>query len=164
MKATDLQVTLQRGDCLLYKPKGFFGAIIKFKSWHDVAHVEIYVGEGKSVASRDGIGVGTFPWRDTDIAYILRPSYELDWIGFWRWFKTVDGQGYDWIGLLRFGWFKSIGAGDNKKMFCSEFAARAYRAMGAHVFGDYEDCDAIAPAQFICSPNLILVATAKDLV
>ena len=163
MNRTEIEGTLRRGDCLLYLPKGVFGAIIKLKSWNNVGHVEVYTGEGKSVASRDGQGVGLYPWRDTDIAYVLRPTYPLDWTGFWRWFKTVNGQGYDWLGLLRFTWFKSIGTGDNDKMFCSEFATRAYRALCAHVFNDYQDADAVAPAQFLLSPNLIIIATAQSL-
>ncbi len=163
MTASEIEGTLRRGDCLLYRPTGIFGTIIKLKSWHDVAHVEIYTGEGKSVASRDGLGVGLYPWRDTDIAYVLRPTYPLDWMGFWRWFKTVNGQKYDWLGLLRFSWFKSIGTNNNNRMFCSEFAVRAYRAMNAHVFNDYEDADAVAPAQFLTSPNVIVIATAQSL-
>lgn len=163
MNRDKLQSLLQPGDCLLYAPKGIFGAIIKFKNWHEVAHVEVYVGDGRSVASRDGIGVGLYPWRDAQLAYILRPELPLDWYAFWKWFMTVNGQKYDWLGLLRFTWFRSIPAGKNDKMFCSEFVARAYRALGAKVFADGEDADAIAPFQFLTSPNLKWVATPLTL-
>ena len=165
MTPTEIQSLLKPGDCLLYRPKprSLFGNIIKFKNWHEVSHVEIYVGAGKSVASRDGLGVAQYPWRDSELAYVLRPTYPLDWAAFWKWFQTVNGQKYDWLGLLRFGWFKSIGTGDNSKMFCSEFAARAYRVLNAHVFADAEDADAIAPFQFLTSPNLTWVATPLSL-
>lgn len=163
MTPTEIESLLKPGDCLLYKPRGFFGSVIKFKNWHAVAHVEIYVGKGKSVASRDGLGVARYPWRDTELAYVLRPDYPLDWAAFWRWFTTVDGQKYDWLGLLRFAWFKSIPAGKNNKMFCSEFAARAYRMLAARVFADGEDADAIAPFQFLTSPNLSWIATPLSL-
>ena len=163
MGRTDIEATLQPGDCLLYKPKGVFGKIIQVKNWHRISHVEIYTGKGKSVASRDGLGVALYPWRDTELAYVLRPTYPLDWFGFWKWFKTVDGQKYDWVGLLRFAWFDSIPTGKNDKMFCSEFATRAYRALGAKVFNDIEDADAIAPFEFLLSPNLTVIATPLSL-
>lgn len=164
MSRADIESRLKPGDCLLYKAKkhSLFGTIIKFKGWHDISHVEIYTGKGKSAASRDGLGVGLYEWRDSELVYVLRPSLPLDWAAFWRWFKTVDGQKYDWVGLLRFGWFKSIGTGNDAKQFCSEFAARGYRELKARVFADSEDADAIAPFQFLTSPNLEITLSASD--
>lgn len=159
----DLQSILKSGDCLLYKPKGFFGRLIAFKTYHRIAHVEIYIGSGKSVASRDGKGVGLYPLRDTEVAYVLRPQALLDWAGFWKWFRTVNGQGYDWLGILRFAVTHSIGTGNNGKMFCSEFAARAYWVLGAKVFSEAEDADAIVPADFLKSAALTPVAIESSL-
>src|SRR5690348_3462336 len=119
---------LQPGDCLLYHPvKGsFFGWLIARKTWHDVSHCEMYVGKGKSFASRDGIGVGLYDLRVTELAYVLRPEDSLDWAAFWKWFKTVDGQKYDWFGLARMVYTKSVSTGHNDKMFCSEALVRGY--------------------------------------
>lgn len=165
MTRTEIEATLLPGDILLYRPvKGsLFGFIIRSKTWHNVSHCEMYVGKGKSVASRDGIGVGQYVWRSTELAYVLRPDRNLDWASFWRWFQTVNGQKYDWVGLLRFAWFKDVGKGQETKQFCSEFLARACRALGAKVFSDAEDADAIAPFQFLTSPNLTVVATEFSL-
>src|SRR3954468_21970097 len=94
---------IEPGDCLLYRPKGFFGWVIALKTWHQVAHVEVYVGNGQSVASRDGIGVGLYPFRNTELCAILRPNKEfqiapaLD-----TFYRKYRGQGYDVMGLLRF--------------------------------------------------------------
>lgn len=163
MTRNEIDTLLRPGDCLLYKPHGLAGILIQAKTWHRVAHVEVYTGNGKAVASRDGVGVGIYPWRSDDLAYVLRPTYPLDWVSFWRWFRTVNGQRYDWWGLLRFAWFTQTGAGKNNRMFCSEFAARAYRYLGAHVFGDVEDADAVAPFEFLLSPNLTVIGTPLSL-
>jgi hypothetical protein len=66
--------TLKPGDVLLYKPKGLFGWLIRVKTWHKIAHVECYVGDGLSVASRDGKGVGKYPLRSSELAVVCRPK------------------------------------------------------------------------------------------
>lgn len=165
MTRNEIESLLQPGDTLLYSPKpgSFFGWVISKKTWHGISHCEMYTGRGKAVASRDGIGVGLYEWRNTELAYILRPTHPLDWTAFWRWFKTVDGQKYDWFGLLRFVYTKSGSTSNNNKQFCSEFLTRAYRYLGAKVFNDFEDADAIAPANFLTSPNLTILATPLSL-
>lgn len=162
MTRAQIEPLLQPGDCLLYRPVRFdlrhpgwiFGALIMFKTWHAVSHCELYVGKGRSAASRDGKGVALYPWRDSELAYVLRPTRPLDWKAFWTWYLSVDGQGYDWWGLVRFAWFRSVGGENNGKMFCSEFVTRAYRALRAGVFSDHEDADGIAPFEFLLSPTL----------
>jgi hypothetical protein len=161
----EIESHLQPFDILLYRPKkgSFFGTVIQFKTWHSISHCEMYVGDGKSVASREGIGVNVYPWRPSELTWVLRPTEPLDIAGFWKWFLTVKGQKYDWWGLRRFEWFSSIPSGNNAKMFCSEFLARACRALQAKVFGNIEDADAIAPFAFILSPNVRGILTPADL-
>lgn len=143
-------IELKPGDCLLYAPLGFFGKIISLKTWHEVGHCECYVGNEQSVASRDGKGVNLYPFRDTELIWILRPpinSFNLKLA--YDWFETVKGQKYDWYGLLRFAWkaeHKNIG--NNNKMFCSEFLARFYNRGGWDLFYG-EDCDAVPPCLFL---------------
>lgn len=165
MTPSEIDAILRPGDCLLYGPKpgSIFGWLISRKTWHGVSHCEMYTGKGKSFASRDGIGVGLYPLRTDELAYVLRPTDPLDWAAFWKWFYTVNGQKYDWLGLLRFVYTKSGSSGKNEKMFCSEAMTRGYRALGARVFNDQEDADAIAPAQFLTSANLVIVATPLSL-
>lgn len=165
MTPCEIESRLLPGDCLLYHPVAgsFFGWLISRKTWHGVSHCEMYTGKGKSFASRDGIGVGLYPLRTSELAYVLRPTQWLDWAAFWKWFATVDGEKYDWFGLLRFVYTTSGSTGNNNKQFCSEAMARGYRALVAHVFNDAEDADAIAPAAFLTSPNLTVVDTPLTL-
>lgn len=165
MTPSEIESLLLPGDCLLYGPKpgSIFGWIIARKTWHGISHCELYVGKGRSCASRDGQGVGQYPLRTDQLAYVLRPTYPLDWAAYWKWFKDVDGQKYDWWGLLRFVYTKTGSTGNNDKQFCSEWLTRAYRALKAKVFNDIEDADAIAPASFITSANLTVIATPLSL-
>lgn len=143
---------LQPGDCLLYKAKGIFGWLISIKTWHAVSHCEVYVGSGLSVASRDGIGVNRYPVRLEGLITVLRPKEPFQIAQAMRWFWGVQGQKYDWLGLLRFAWRSKV-VPDNldNRMFCSEFATRFYRAGGLDPFNG-GDADAIAPFQFRLSP------------
>lgn len=148
---------IRPGDCLLYKGNSIFSKLISIKTWHPVSHVEVYIGAGYSVASRDGIGVGQFEYRETPIK-VMRPATPFDLAKALRWFKTVVGQKYDWLGLLRFTWGSryipnSIVA---NKMFCSEFVTRFYREGGLQVFND-DDADAIAPFQFAYDGHFQLI-------
>jgi len=143
---------LEPGDALLYAPSGFFGWLIAFKTWNKLSHVEVYAGNGKSYASRDGKGVGFYDFRADGLAKVLRPTLQpLNLKAANEWFATVDGQKYDWLGILVFTLAVAQGAKD--KMFCSEFATRWYRKAGLKLFGDC-DADRIAPAQFIMTDLL----------
>jgi hypothetical protein len=142
------------GDCLLYNSGGLIGWIIKVKTWHSVSHCEGYVGFGLSVASRgpqDGVGgVGKYPLRLDGLAYVLRPIPRFDLRKAMAWFKTVEGQSYDFWGLFK---FVQLGLGNPSKMFCSEFLTRWYRAGEMHPFNRSEDADLVSPAQFLQSPE-----------
>jgi len=146
---------LKSGDFLLYRPTGFFGWIITIKTWHKIGHCECYIGDGYSVASRTGIGVGTYPFRADELAEVLRfkPEYKFKLNSALTWFlRVAKGQGYDWLGLLRFAWGSDYTKGDkNNKQFCSEFLTRFARAGGVDPFNN-DDADAIPPFMFADSP------------
>lgn len=164
MTRKDIEATLLPGDCLLYRPCSFYGRLIARRTWHNICHCEMYVGKGQSFASRDGVGVGQYSWRHTELAYVLRPvKQDLHWTEFWRWYRIVNGQGYDWWGLLRFVLLRWPDKGDNGKQFCSEALTRAYRKLEAGVISDLEDADAVAPFEFLLSPNLTVIATEQSL-
>lgn len=153
-------IPLQPGDCLLYTASSLFGLIIQIKSWHRESHCEAYVGDGWSVASRDGIGVGRYPVRLDGLIQVLRPVQPFNRGDARRWFTTVEGQGYDWRGLLRFGWRSGYLAGTpHNRQFCSEFLTRWYRAGGLDPFNG-DDADAIAPFEFAISPVFARVWSA----
>lgn len=142
---------LQAGDCLLFSPSGFFGSIIKLKTWHNISHVEVYdgptgpSGAPQSWASRDGVGVNLYPARLNDIAIALRPRClkGLDLDAMRAYGKSMIGTPYGWGDLLE---FVNI-THDFKGIVCSPFATLLYRAGGFDPF-DGEDAQKIAPFEF----------------
>jgi hypothetical protein len=161
MKVKDF---LKPGDNLLYRPKGFYGMLIAFKTWHDIAHCEVYVGDGKSVASRDGIGVGLYELRENQLAWILRPKEPvLLALAMDKFRRVYQGQGYDYLGLLRFAWREPVSKiRFENKQFCSEFDTRFDRDMGMKDLFNGEDADAIVPFQFLLDPGFDKYEVTKD--
>ena len=141
---------IQAGDVLLYKPTGIFGRIIALKTWHAISHVEVSLGNGESVASRDGKGVGRYPHRSAQLAHVLRPTLPLNLTTAMAYFDTVKGQPYGWLDLLAFIGAKIDGPG----MVCSPFATAFLRAGGLPIFRS-EEARKIAPFQFLLSELLI---------
>ena len=144
---------LKAGDIMLFRPTPFhwksfytwpFGQMIKIKTWHPISHVEVYDGQQQSVASRDGQGVGRYPVRLSELAYVLRPQVPLDLSKGHAWFDTMNGTPYGWLDLLDF-----VGAPvDRKGIVCSPFAAGYLRACGWSVFPT-DPINKIAPFQFL---------------
>jgi hypothetical protein len=141
---------LQKADCLVYRPQSAFGWVIAFKTWSYFSHVEIYMGDNMSGASRNGLGVNTYLLRTDGISCVLRPRPSLDFEGYRRWHNQVIGQRYDWIALLIF--MLAVKQGAQDRMFCSEYAVRAYRAMGCKPFAEHWDADKTPPAMMYASP------------
>lgn len=145
------------GDALLYKPNGMFGWVIAVKTWHMVGHCEVYVGGGKTVASRNGQGVNEYDLKVDNLHSVHRPrpTSEFNILKALEFFQTVKGQKYDWKGLLRFASRKpyKILVGENEQ-FCSEFMTRFYRKGGLPIFRN-EDADSIAPYQFALEYHFI---------
>lgn len=136
--------TLKPGDILLYRPKGIFGWIIAAKTWHNVSHCEVYDGAGKSWASRDGIGVNLYPWRDTELAWVLRPTMKLNLPWARRWAKDRIGTPYGWLDLLN---FINIPI-DAPGIVCSAFLTKFLRQAGWNVFPT-DPARKVAPSQFL---------------
>lgn len=149
---------LKPGDVLLYKPKGVFGWFIRVKTWHKVAHCEGYVGDGFSVASRDGIGVGKYPLRTSELIIVCRPKPEivLNWTKAMAWFGLMKGTPYGWGDLLQFAGLNVDALG----IVCSPFLARFVRKQDYDPFNG-EDPLKIAPFQFALS-NCYQVYDVKD--
>lgn len=89
-----------------------------------IAHVELYLGNGESLASRNGIGVGRYPLRMEGITAILTPTFTVDMDAILKWFDSVNGQPYDFTALSGFVF------GENRQtpehLFCSAFVALAF--------------------------------------
>src|ERR1041385_2818659 len=94
---------LQAGDVMLYRPVGAFGALIKFHTGGPAAHVEVYAGNSRSFASRDKLGAAIYPWRNTELMYVLRPRTPFNGPKALAYFETqLNGQKYGWTDLLNF--------------------------------------------------------------
>lgn len=141
---------LRAGDLMLYSGTGFFSRLIKIKTWSSISHTEIFIGEGQSVASRNGKGVGTYPIRVDDLRVILRPRKRLRLVDGMAWHNLALGQRYDWFGLLR---FFTLGKQSLDKQFCSEHSTRFYRACGFEPFTEHYDADLVSPGLMLASPR-----------
>lgn len=137
---------LMAGDIMLYRPVGIFGWLISVKTWHSISHVEIYDGGMKSVASRDGIGVGRYPIRFSELRYVLRYSGTYNLTAARAWFQTMRGMPYGWAALLDFVDPTNLIKG--KGIVCSPFAAGYLRAAGWNVFPT-DPIERVAPFQFL---------------
>ena len=149
---------LKPGDVLLYwTNNSVYGWLIALKTWHKVSHVETYVGDGKSIASRNGIGVGTYPLRLDGLICVRRPEWAFDLQKVLDWQRTVDGYGYDFDGLL---YFIAPDYKDkpDRAMICSEHATWAARISGGEPFDAGEPADRIAPFEFLVSPSYTSIA------
>lgn len=157
------------GDILLYDRDGIFNKLIKWKRGEKYSHVEVFVGGTSTVASRNGVGVGKYELKLDGLAAIYRTSVPLALDKGLAWFnstdangkKLVDGQGYDWVGLLSFTFAKFQGR-ENHKMFCSEFVMRFMRACDVELFATDTDADAISPGLIPYSPRVFPVWVRKD--
>lgn len=140
----DGKLYLKPGDTLLYRPAGKFGLLIAVKTWHRISHVEVYDGNLKSLASRDGLGVDRYPLRLSELAYVLRPQVKLDLEAGRKYFDSLKGTPYGWLDLANF-----VGLPvDRGGIVCSPFATGFYRAAGWNIFPT-DPVNKVAPFQFL---------------
>jgi hypothetical protein len=145
---------LTPGMVLLYKPTSAFGKLIVFHTGGPCSHAELYIGDGTSLASRDGEGTGRYPLRTTDLGWVLRPMTAFDQPKALAWFTAQAHQKYGWSDLLQFCGYPVNGDG----VVCSPFVVYALRAGGVHVFKDIAP-ERIAPNDLLLSEYLEDVTT-----
>lgn len=150
------------GDVLLYKGRGVFGWLTRTKTWADVGHVEVYVGDGISVTAAKHKGVNYYPVNlGKDLRYVLRPITSVDITSGVEWFESnARGQKYDTWGLFKAFYLRKSGAKD--KMWCSEIVDAFLRACGVNVFASDLPPDAVAPSQFLQTNDLTKVWAYKE--
>ncbi len=85
-----------------------------------------------------------YPWRNTELAHILRPTLPLGLAAANYWAEQRIGTPYGWLELLNFLNVTVRGHG----MFCSEFVTHYYRQAGWPLF-PHDDPAQIAPFQFL---------------
>lgn len=139
------------GDHLLYNTRGDLADwIVRVKTWSKVAHIEVYAGDGMSMAARRN-GVNLYPFRPEGLRFVLRPRFAWYEVRAKDWFKTsAQGQKYDWLGLLCFT--LAVAQGSPGRMFCSEFARNLCRAACCPAFADDWPGDLTSPGMFLSSP------------
>ena len=141
------QSILLPGDALLYFDGSLIDRLIAFKTSGRIGHIEIYDGNGFSVASRNRIGINRYHWRADGLVCVRRPTERIDWQKGERWFQDdARGEGYDFKGLLCF--YLAAKHGSRRKMFCSEFALRRYRHSDFQPFNPEQDSDRTSPWDF----------------
>ncbi len=149
MKSPDLNHVnsfpeLQPGDILLYGGGDVVSRLIQFRTWSDVSHIEIYVGDGRSVASRNGVGVGQYPLRVAGLRRVYRPKVFLNLLQGLNWFATVNGTPYGWADLLRF-YLINV---PTKGLICSEFADLFFRNCNLPLFNTNYPEGAVCPGDY----------------
>ncbi len=123
---------MQPGDVLLYRPAGLFGWGIRIKTGGPQSHAELYIGNRQALASRDRQGTGRYPWRLSQLGWVLRPTVPFDRDACLDWFEHQGaGQPYGWSDLLTFFGVPVNGPG----VVCSPFVVYALRAAGVPIFG-----------------------------
>ena len=150
---TDLDTfpELKPGDVLLYGGTDLVSRGIQFRTWDDVAHVEIFAGNQLALASRNGLGVDRYLFRAEGLRYVRRPHALTaeQWKAGLAWFEMqARGLPYGWGDLLRF-YCVDV---PTKGLICSQFAARFFRECGAGWFAaDYPE-GAESPRDFKVTP------------
>ena len=139
---------LRPGMLLGYRSSSLFGKIIAAKTWMDISHVEVYLGDGVSAGAR-WEGVNTYPVReDKYLCVVLEPMEPFDFERAKVWFYSeAQGLNYDLWGMRIF--YRLIGSTNPNRMWCSEFVAEFYRHGGFDPFNPNLSSDRISPAQFL---------------
>ncbi|MDE2105330.1 MAG: hypothetical protein KGL39_49345 [Patescibacteria group bacterium] len=138
------------GDILLYGG-GFIGALIQFRTWSDISHCEVYLGQGRSAASRSD-GPGVFPLRILGLRRVLRPVKPFDLSRGLRWLASVDGLPYGYADLLRF-YLIDV---PTKGLICSQFLDLFFQNCGLWLFNPQYPEGAVCPRDYdTLAPSLV---------
>ena len=140
------------GDILLYHGKSFFNIVTDLKTGGQSDHVEIYAGDGQTVASRPE-GFNVFPFKEQGLIKVRRPQVE-----FWKdaadvWLEPLKGMKYDAIGLFQFfnlDW-------SNNSFICSVGAAHYLKAGRCVMFADDYPLAKISPRDFELTTQALTV-------
>jgi hypothetical protein len=141
--------TLLPGDHLIYWTNDLVDWVIAVKTFSRRAgHIEIYHGDGMSLAARAG-GVNYFPLRLKGLQAVVRPCQTIDLVAADKWFKEVaQGKPYDWAGLLSFSLVRD--ADDPlTRFFCSKLATLWGRAAGLSLLQPRWPANLVEPGMFL---------------
>ena len=150
---------LHPGDVLLYNDHSIVDGLICFRTWSDVAHVEVYLGSGLSAASRNGIGVNVYPMRLLDLQYVRRPKDAFDINKAYTFARQMSGTPYGWLDLTEFygglpRWLTRLLRLKNEGLICSQFADLQLRAGQVVAFAEDYPAGKVSPRDFLVTPTL----------
>lgn len=145
---------LSVGDILLYASPNLVDDAIEWKTGDDVAHVEIYMGNATSWASRNGIGVNTYPFRSEGLVYVRQAVIAINIDQAVKWFENgVKGLPYGFGDLLEVMNIKNNLSGID----CSHFAAALLEVGGCPQFDPRYPKNKITPRDFKTSIQSVQV-------
>lgn len=147
MIPSPLQVSdLLPADILLFARPGPFQDAQQIKFGWPVSHVEGYIGNGHTVASRDGIGVSCYTVDLEGIYSVLRPCCKFNLVAAMEDFtKNHNRRPYGFKSLAEFA---NLDLNDDGE-FCSELICNWLRAGGMRPFSSRVSARVIAPAHYI---------------
>jgi hypothetical protein len=147
---------LQIGDICLYSTRDLTDEVIELKEGDDIAHIEIYMGNNVSWASRNGIGVNAYPFRPEGLKYVLRPIGHFNEEVATSWFNDgVKGLPYGFGDIL-----ESINIKNNLKgVDCSHFAASLLEIAQVPLFNSWYPKNKITPRDFKMVKEAILICS-----
>lgn len=150
---------LQFGDILLYSTKDIVDELIEWKTSGPVAHVEMYAGQGKSWASRNGIGVNEYSYRSQGLVCVKRPllapleSHARSWFT-----APIKGSSYG-LGDIA----ENMGLHVASKDFdCSHFVAKVLAIGDSPQFDADYDPSLITPRDFLISSASTIIYGKTD--
>ena len=141
---------LQPGDILLYGDHTPLSWAIRFRTWADVSHVEVYVGNGRSIAARSD-GFKKYPLRMSGLRRVIRPIVPFNFEKGMKWFSFVQGTKYGWLDLLRFYLVKIPTRG----WICSQSADLFFRNCSLPLFNTHYPSGEVCPGDFEKISDLI---------
>ncbi len=132
------------GDILLYADHSFVDWCIKLRCWSDVAHVEIYLENGLSTASRNGLGVNFYPLRLDGLRYVRRPVVPFGLVAARTYAAKMRGTPYGYADLGRF-YLLNL---PTKGLICSQYGDLLLRAGHVIAFAEDYPAGAVSPRDF----------------
>jgi hypothetical protein len=144
---------LKPGDALLYSSEDPVDWVFEHVTGGPVAHIEGYLGDNESVASRNGRGVGKYALRMDGLAAVLRPNQAFNFTNAMTWFETVNGDDYDWQDLLPDFFTDGLQVTANR-LFCSAFMTLWYAEGGFAAISPNWPANKVDPVDFLKTPAL----------
>ena len=138
------------GDFCLYHTPKFTNDIIDIKTASLVDHIECYIGNGLSLASRNGIGVNVYDFRLEGLVVVRRPTLVFNRQLVMDWFETIRGAPYGWGDIIAQANIVTSLPGYDCSHFCACLADKGLLGL----FADDFPRNKITPRDFLLPINL----------